>query len=97
MVFTPLAEAQQATLTGWFTFIVADSPSEAGLTSETTYFLTEDSGERYELLIDIELMQPLGGPVSLNRKRVAVTGEWEQSGATRLRWEESLQNFVIIP
>ena len=79
-VFTPLAEAQQTTLTGWFTFIVADYPSETGLVSETTYFLTEDSGARHELLIDVELMRPLGGPVALNRKRVTVEGEWEQSG-----------------
>ena len=39
--------------------------------------MTEDSGERYELLINIELMQPLGGPVTLNRKRVTVMGVWE--------------------
>ena len=77
----PLATAQDDTLTGWFTFIVADYPSEDGLVSETTYVLTEDSGERHELLIDIELMRPLGGPVALNRKRVTVEGEWEQSGA----------------
>ena len=97
-VFTPLAEAQQATLSGWFTFIVADSLSEAGLTSETTYFLTEDSGERYELLIDIELMQPLGGPVSLNRKRVAVTGEWEQAGSdTTARFRVSSIGLVVSP
>ena len=73
------ATAQPQTLVGWFTFIVADYPSEAGLTSETTYFMTEDSGERHELLIDAELMRPLGGPVALNRQRVTVIGEWEQS------------------
>ncbi|MCE2487316.1 MAG: hypothetical protein J4F42_17510, partial [Desulfurellaceae bacterium] len=75
----PPATAQPQPLTGWFTFIVADYPSEAGLTSETTYFLTEDSGERYELLIDVKLIRPLGGPVALNRQRVTVVGEWEQS------------------
>ncbi len=74
------AAAQDQTLTGWFTFIVADYPSDTGLTSETTYFLTEDSGERHELLIAVELMQPLGGPVALNRKRVTVEGEWEEVG-----------------
>ena len=74
------AAAQNQTLTGWFTFIVADYPSDTGLTSETTYFLTEDSGERHELLIAVELMQPLGGPVALNRKRVTVEGEWEEVG-----------------
>ena len=73
--------AQDQTLTGWFTFIVADYPSDTGLTSETTYFLTEDSGERHELLIESELMQPLGGPVALNRKRVTVVGEWESGGS----------------
>ena len=72
---TPAA-AQDQTLTGWFSFIVADSPSDAGFTSETTYTLTEDAGARHELLIDIELMRPLGGPVALNRKRVTVVGEW---------------------
>ena len=80
-VFTPLAEAQQETLTGWFAFIVADYPPESGLDPETTYTLTEDSGERHELLIDVELMQPLGGLVAVNRKRVTVEGEWESSGA----------------
>ena len=76
----PLATAQSQTLTGWFTFIVADYQTESGLTSEMTYFLTEDSGERHELLIDVELMRPLGGPVTLSRKRVTVMGEWEEVG-----------------
>ena len=79
-VCAPPATAQDETLTGWFTFIVADYPTESGLASEITYTLTEDSGERHELLIDIELMQPLGGPVALNRKRVTVVGEWEEVG-----------------
>ena len=65
------------TLTGWFSFTVADYPTESGLAAEITYTLTEDSGTRHELLIAIELMQPLGGPVTLNRKRVTVEGEWE--------------------
>ncbi len=74
---TPLVMAQAATLTGWFSFTVADYPSESGLTAEITYTLTEDSGARHELLVAIELMEPLGGPVTLNRKRVTVEGEWE--------------------
>jgi len=76
----PPTIAQSQTLTGWFTFMVADYPTDTGLTSETTYFLTEDSGAQHELLIDIALMQPLGGPVALNRKRVTVMGEWEEVG-----------------
>ena len=76
-VSAPPAAAQDETLTGWFSFTVADYPSESGLTAEITYTLTEDSGTRHELLIDIELMRPLGGPVTLNRKRVTVEGEWK--------------------
>ena len=55
-----------------------DYRTESGLVAETIYALTEESGERHELLIDIELMRPLGGPVALNRKRVTVVGEREQ-------------------
>ena len=91
----PLATAQDDTLTGWFTFIVADYPSEDGLASETTYVLTEDSGERYELLIDIKLMRPLGGPVALNRKRVTVEGEWEQSGAATEKFRVSSIELAV--
>ena len=80
-ILAPPVHAQPQTLTGWFSFTVADYPTESGLVSETTYSLTEDSGERHELLIDIDLMRPLGGPVALNRKRVTVEGEWEPGGA----------------
>ena len=79
-VSAPPATAQDETLTGWFSFTVADYPPESGLAPEITYTLTEDSGERHELLVDIELMQPLGGPMALNRKRVTVMGEWEEVG-----------------
>ena len=79
-IYSPPATAQDESLTGWFSFIVADYPTESGLASEITYVLTEDSGERHELLINVELMQPLGGPVALNRKRVTVGGKWEEVG-----------------
>ena len=74
----PPAASQDQSLTGWFSFTVADYPTESGLAAEITYTLTEDSGTRHELLIDSALMQPLGGPVTLNRKRVTVEGAWEQ-------------------
>ena len=77
-VFARPAAAQPQPLTGWFTMTVTDDLTESGFVSETSYTLTEDSGERHELLIDIDLMKPLGGPVALNRKRVTVAGEWEQ-------------------
>ena len=75
------AGAQQQTLTGWFTITVADYPTESGLASEITYGLTDDQGQYHELLIDIDLMKPLGGPVALNRKLVTVVGEWESGGS----------------
>ena len=75
------AAAQPQTLVGWFTVTVADELTESGLVSETTYALTEDSGERHELSLDAALLKPLGGPVAVNRRRVAVTGEWEQDWA----------------
>ena len=94
-VFAPPAPAQTQTLTGWFTFMVADYPSEAGLVSETTYFLTEDSGAWHELLIDVELMRPLGGPVALNSKRVTVEGEWEQSGVAAEKFRVSSIELAV--
>ena len=79
-VCAPPATAQDETLTGWFNITIADYPPESSLASEITYGLTDDQGQYHELLIDIELMQPLGGPVMLNRKRVTVEGEWEEVG-----------------
>ena len=75
------AAAQQQILIGWFSMIIADYPSESGLTSDITYILTEDSGERHELLLDAALLTPLGGPVAVNRKRVTVEGAWEPGGS----------------
>ena len=78
-VFAPPVHAQQQTLTGWFSMTTADYPPESGLAPEMTYVLTEDSGERQELLLDIALMRPLGGPVALNRKRVTVVGQYVET------------------
>ena len=78
-VFAPPVHAQQQTLTGWFSMTIADYPPESGLAPEMTYVLTEDSGERHELLLDVELMRPLGGPVALNRKRVTVVGQYVET------------------
>ena len=91
------AAAQDQTLTGWFSFIVTDYPSDTGLTSETTYFLTEDLGEQHELLIDVELIQSLGGPMALNRERVTVVGEWEQHepDAPAQFWVHSIERAVL--
>ena len=92
-ISAPPATAQDETLTGWFSFIVADYPTESGLASEITYGLTDDLGQYHELLIDIELMRPLGGPWALNRKRVTVEGEWEEveSDETEKFWVYSIE------
>ena len=78
LVLAPPATAQDQTLTGWFSMTIADYPPESGRASEITYGLTDDHGQYHELLLDIELMKPLGGPVALNRRRVTVAGVWEQ-------------------
>ncbi len=97
-LFAQPAAAQPQTLVGWFTITVADELTESGLISETTYALTEDSGERHELLLDAALLKPLGGPVAVNRKRVAVTGEWEQAGpGTTARFRVSSIGLVMSP
>ena len=77
-VFALPVHAQQQTLTGWFSMTTADYPPESGRAPKITYGLTEDSGERHELLLDLALLKPLGGPVALKRKRVTVVGTWEQ-------------------
>ena len=74
------AAAQQQTLTGWFSITVADYPPESDLAADTTYGLTDAYDQYHDLLIDIELLEPLGGPMALNHRRVTVMGEWEQVG-----------------
>ncbi len=93
IVSPPLATAQPQTLTGWFSITVADYPLESGLASEITYGLTDDQGEYHELLIDQELMKPLGGPVALNRKRVTVEGHYAEtlSDAPAKFWVRSIR------
>jgi|GEM_PF-5492311 len=42
--------------------------------AEVRYFLADSAGRNTELLVDEELMRPHGGPLKLDRTRVAVTG-----------------------
>ena len=92
-VLAPPAVAQQRILTGWFSIIIMDYLPESGRDSEITYGLTDDQGQYHELLLDPALMKPLGGSIALNRKRVTVVGEWEQSGpdATAQFWVSSIE------
>ena len=92
-VLAPPAKAQHQTLTGWFSITVADYPPDSGLASEITYGLTDDHGQYHELLLDIALMKPLGGPVALNRKRVTVEGHYAEtlSDAPAKFWVRSIR------
>jgi hypothetical protein len=50
-------------LQGWLSIVWNDEPH---------FFLTDDTGQTVEVLIDEELMAPLGGPLALDRSRVIV-------------------------
>jgi len=39
------------------------------------YSITTDQGQHFDLVIDVELMKPLGGPLEVDRNLVTVTGE----------------------
>lgn len=58
--------AGQLTLTGWFTTVWGASPR---------YWITDDQGQRAEILLAEELARPLGGPQAFDRRRVRLTGE----------------------
>ena len=66
IVASPLAEAEEVSLSGWFTVIWND---------RTRYFLSDDQGLWTELLLEEEMVKPLGGPLAVNRKRVKIVGE----------------------
>ena len=51
------------TLTGWLSIVWNEEPH---------FFLTDDTGQTFEVLIDEQLMAPLGGPLTLDRSRVLV-------------------------
>lgn len=61
----PAADADSSlTIQGWLTIVWND---------QAHFFLTDDEGNTHELLLDESLTGPLGGPLALDRKRVAVT------------------------
>lgn len=65
---------QQVTVSGWFHVIWYDGPPGSG-TGGVTYWLDDDQGQSYRLLLDEKLIQPLGGALALNGQRVRVTAE----------------------
>lgn len=76
---------QQVSLSGWFHVIWYDGPPGSG-TGGVTYWLDDDQGQSYQLLIDEKLLKPLGGPLALNGQRVKVIAEvlTTPSGALRV-------------
>lgn len=60
-----VAAGEQPPLSGRFHIIWND---------RTRYFLADDQGRWTELLLDEEIVKPLGGPLVLNRRRVKIVG-----------------------
>jgi hypothetical protein len=58
-------------LSGWLTAVWNERPH---------FFLTTEAGESFELSIPEDLMQALGGPLALDRKRVRVEGKRRSAG-----------------
>lgn len=56
---------------GWFTTIWGNQPR---------YFVTDDRERQVELLLDEEITNPLGGPLTLDRQIVTVIGNELEPG-----------------
>lgn len=54
------------TITGVFTTIWNGGPH---------YSITDDAGQRYDVLLDEKVAKPFGGPLALDRKRFTIIGE----------------------
>ena len=74
----PTAEAQTTppdeTLSGVFSVLWGDPRPGSGQESEIKYILTDDQGQKTELLLDQRTAKQPGGPLALNGKRVKVQG-----------------------
>lgn len=57
------AAGELLTLRGWLSIVWNDQPH---------FFLTDDSGQTVEVLLDEQLTTPFGGPLALDRSRVVV-------------------------
>ena len=63
---TQTAIDSPVTLRGWLSIVWNDEPH---------FFLTLDDGQVVEILFEEALFQPLGGPLALDRTRVAIQAE----------------------
>jgi uncharacterized repeat protein (TIGR01451 family) len=71
-------------IAGWFTVIWGDGKPGSGA-NDQVYVLAQDDGQSIELLLSEELLQPLGGVLALNQKRVIVEGQWARTAALHVR------------
>jgi hypothetical protein len=71
---TACQPAQPVSWSGWFHVIWYDGPPGSG-SGGVTYWLDEDRGRTYQLLLDEKLLEPLGGPLALNGQRVRVIAD----------------------
>ncbi|MBC7264799.1 MAG: hypothetical protein H5T64_10670, partial [Chloroflexi bacterium] len=82
---TPPAAINQSgelvSLSGWFTVIWGDPEPESNTTVDTIYMLFDDRGQATRLLLTEELIQPLGGVLALNGRRLTVVGIWADATA----------------
>jgi hypothetical protein len=79
------ASAQPSILSGWLHVIWADPVTGSIAESGPRYVLIDDQGQWTEITLDETRLRSLGGPLSFNRKRVTITGVWEE--ALRESWK----------
>jgi hypothetical protein len=63
-----------SSLSGWFTIIWGDSVD--GLATSEDFYLNTDEGNLTKLILNDDLIRPLGGVLGLNGKQITVEGAW---------------------
>jgi M6 family metalloprotease-like protein len=86
LIAPPIANAQPAAsspgLSGWLTIVWGDGQSGTNKDAQTRYYLTDDFEQTTRLQLSQDLVKPLGGPLTLNGKRVTVQGVWPMTSNT---------------
>lgn len=71
--------APTSSLTGWFEIVWADSRPGTTAAPQESFFVTTDDGKTIQVLLDEATLRSAGGMLSLNRKRVTITGSWSEA------------------
>lgn len=66
---------EKVVLTGVIETLWGDPPLQSGLSAQVRYFLYDDRGEMWELLIDEQTTPITGGMIAVSRQTVTVRGE----------------------